>query len=59
MHCGVSGVNGIENGSVEGMAFAGADDDEYDTRENRTRVDEDISIVCCRLDSMVCSDIVL
>ena len=59
MHCGVSGVNGMENGSVEGIAFEGADDVEHDKRENRTRVDEDISIACCGLDSRVCKDIVL
>lgn len=59
IHCGVSGVNGNENGSVEGIAFAGTDDEEQDAREKRTRVDEDISIVCSGLDSRVCNDIVL
>lgn len=41
------------------MAFEGVDDEEDDSRENKTRVDEDISIVCCGLDSRVCKDIVL
>ena len=41
------------------MILEGTDDEEQDTRENRTRVDEEISMACCGLDSMVCKDIVL
>jgi len=62
MHWGVSGVKGMENGNVDGITLedvSDGDEEEEDARENRTSVDDEISMDCCGLDSIVSKDMVL